>query len=126
MTFSETAVRWAARALSSILATAIVVLFIVHVVGADEEARTGFSVAEVMMDIFSFIALIGYPMGWRNEKTGGWMIVTGVIGYYAASFVVTGALPGGWFYPLMIVPGVLYLISSRAADRPDKSTSVTT
>lgn len=123
MTSSETAVRWAARALSLILVIVIMVLFVVHVVRADEEARTGFSVAEVMMDVFSFVALVGYPMGWKNEKVGGWMIITGVLGYYTASFVVSGVLPGGWLFPLMIVPGVLFLISSLAAGKTDKSIS---
>jgi hypothetical protein len=50
-------------------------------------------------------------VGWRWEAIGGIMVVVGMLSFYATHLARTGRFPHGWFFPLMLLPGMLFLLS---------------
>jgi len=119
---AATSARWArrtARILGAAVVTVIVVIFIAHIFGVEEGDRTGLTLNGILIDVLFFAVLVGYPLGWMRERLGGLLIVLGMTGVYAVNFISFGIFPGGWFFPLMFIPGILYLVSFRI--RPDAS-----
>jgi hypothetical protein len=102
-----TVLRWAAR-LSSLGLAGLVVLFAI----GEGFNPTKFKPAELALTVPFFIAWLGLCLGWRWEGWGGLLAVGGVAGFYGVHFAVTGfgRFPRGWAFPVLALPGVLFLL----------------
>jgi hypothetical protein len=56
-------------------------------------------------------ACVGLVIGWRWPVVGG-AISTGGMLRFAVEFAVTGGFPKGLVFPLMLLPGLLFLLST--------------
>jgi hypothetical protein len=96
--------RWAARMLSLGLIAVFLIFWIA-------EGELGLVFRSSMMQCL-VVAVVGLGLGWKWEAVGGGLSLAGVAGFYALNFAQTGRFPGGWVFPLMFVPGILYLIAA--------------
>ena len=51
-------------------------------------------------------------VAWRWQVIGGALSLGGMILFFAIEYAVRGGLPKGLILPLMLLPGVLFLLSS--------------
>jgi hypothetical protein len=65
--------------------------------------------SEMLMFSALFVALAGLVIAWRHEGLGGAMSVAGVMAFYLLNFAARGRFPGGFFFPMMFLPGLLFL-----------------
>jgi hypothetical protein len=62
------------------------------------------------------VVFLGYAVGWRREILGGFLVVLGTIGFFAATRLVVDWWPpveSAWF----ALPGVLYLLAAWFRDQ---------
>ena len=104
----EIGIRWTARLLSAFF-IGVVLLFLV---GGGGLNPLQLSAREAVLMVFFFTIYIGMAVGWRCEGTGGIMVAVGMLSFYATELAATGRFPNGWFFPLMLLPGLLFLLSS--------------
>lgn len=99
--------RWSARA-TSVLVLGMIGAFIVgH--GLDAGALTA---REWIMMLFLMWTLVGLILAWRWALRGGVLSLLGLTGFHILEWLTTGALPGGWFFPALATPGVLFIASA--------------
>ncbi len=90
-----------------LLGTALVALFAVFAFGGREEPPplTPMTAALAVM-------LFGFVLAWWCDWLGALVSLSGFVVFYAMCFVESGKFPGGWVFPLCVVPGVLCLIAA--------------
>lgn len=104
--------RWSARA-TSVLALGMVGAFLLgH--GLEPVRLTA---REWILMLFLLWSLVGLILAWRWPLPGGTLSLVGLMGFHVLEWVATGRLPGGWFFPALAVPGLLFLLSGRVAQR---------
>ena len=103
-----TALRWTARLLALLLAGLILLMAI----------GQGFNPAklktsELILSVPFFAVWAGLWLGCRWEGLGGILVVAGVAAFYLIHFAQTGfgRWPRGWAFPMLAVPGILFLLS---------------
>ena len=101
--------KWIARLTALLLALIILVIFIGEL--ASEEFQ-GFSLRESLMMLAFFTVWLGYLIGWKLERPGGVMILAGIAAFYLLDYLFSGSFPSGPVFPLMGIPGILYILSS--------------
>jgi len=101
--------KWIARLTALLLALIILVIFIGELAS---EKFQGFSLRESLMMLAFFTVWLGYLIGWKMEITGGVMTLAGIAAFYLLDYGFSGSFPGGPVFPLMGIPGVLYILSS--------------
>jgi len=101
-----TALRWTARLLALCMAGFILLMAV----------GEGFNPArlkqsELLLSVPFFITWAGLLLGWRWEGLGGLLNVGGVAAFYVVHYAVTGFghFPRGWAFPVLGVPGLLFL-----------------
>lgn len=67
---------------------------------------------ELILFVPLFLAWLGLWLGWRWEGLGGALVVVGMASFYLTHFALTGfgRSPRGWAFPVMAVPGLLFLL----------------
>ena len=100
------ALSWLARLLALAVAGLILAIFI----------GEGFHPAKLktrdwILMVPFFVTWLGLVTGWRWEGLGGSLVVAGMAAFYLIHFVQTGfgQFPRGWAFPMIAVPGVLFL-----------------
>ncbi len=58
--------------------------------------------------------LLGFLVGWKWDGLGEVVSLGALIGFYLVELLRSGRLPGGWAFPSLAVPGVLFLLYSLA------------
>ncbi len=64
---------------------------------------------ETLMLVALFVSLAGLVLGWRHEGLGGALSVAGMLAFYMLNYTASGRWPGGFVFPLLFVPGLLFL-----------------
>jgi len=100
-------VRWTARLLALGMGGGIFLLAVGE--GFNPARLTG---PELILSVPFFVAWVGLWLGWRWEGLGGMLVVAGVLGFYLVHFAERGRFPAGWAFPLIALPGVLFLTCS--------------
>ncbi len=100
----DAGLRWVARG----VAACMVGVFAMIAAGEGMQPSL-LSRSEMLMFIALFVALAGMIVAWRHEGLGGAMSVAGVMSFYLLNFAATGRFPAGLFFPLLFVPGLLFL-----------------
>jgi len=104
----EAGLLWTARLLAAILVGLVLVIFL---------GNGGFNplalrpVEAIQMTLF-LTTCIGLVIAWRWPLTGGAISTVGILLFFAIEFVVAGRFPKGPVFPLMLLPGILFLLSS--------------
>jgi hypothetical protein len=63
------------------------------------------------LSMAAFAALCaGLLLGWKREAAGGALSLVALVVFYAVELAVNGHLPRGCVWPLLGVPGALYLL----------------
>ena len=101
--------RWTARILSALLALLLLVIFVGEF---DASGFQSLDLRESLMMLFIFAVWCGYFAGWKSPGAGSFLILMGMTAFYASDIAFSGTLPNGPVFPLMIVPGALYLTQS--------------
>lgn len=99
------ALRWSARALGA----ALVALIVVFVMGEGiAHPPTGPWTVWVQL-IAMLITCIALLAAWRWEIPGGAAAVGAMLLFYGVELAGSGRLPGGWVFPTMFLPGLLFV-----------------
>ncbi len=107
-------IRWIARVLASLMAAFIAFMFVGNAVTDGIGPLFKLTFRETLM-MAAFVAVfVGLILGWKREKLGGWLIVGGMGLFYIFDVVFSGTFPRGFFFPLIALPGVLFLIAGYA------------
>jgi len=69
-----------------------------------------------MLMVPFFVTRLGLLLGWRWEGLGGGLVVGGMAVFYLVHFAQTGfgQFPRGFAFPLIALPGVLFLVCRLA------------
>jgi len=103
----EVSLRWIARLLAAFFVGLVALFF----VGEGGINPFKLSVTETVLIIGFFTTCIGMIVAWRRELIGGAMATTGILLFCGTESVVAGRFPKGLIIPLMVLPGLLFLVS---------------
>lgn len=103
-------IRWTARILGSLMAAFIAFMFAGNAASEGIEPLLGLSLREFLMMAAFMIVFLGLVLGWKVEKLAGWLVIGGMVLFYAFDFAFSGTFPRGFFFPLIALPGVLFLV----------------
>jgi len=106
--------KYGARTLSVLLTTMLAVFAI-----GEGVSPSRFSHAEAVLSLFMIAIVAGGLIGWKSEKVGGIVSLTGIAGFYAADYAASGNLPrfSMLILSLLVLPGVLFLVSATFAPK---------
>ena len=97
--------RWLARTLGGLMVAVLAVF------AAGEGLHPLLmSHTEMLMLVALFVALAGLVLGWRHEGLGGALSVAGMLAFYTLNYTASGKWPGGFVFPFLFVPGLLFLV----------------
>jgi len=103
---ASTIVRWIARILS-ILSIGMLLLFFFG--EADFSQPFHLSTQEwILVTFFPLGVMVGMILGWWREGLGGLITTIGLLGFYLVDILFTGTPPGGPFFLLFSLPGLLF------------------
>lgn len=101
--------KWTARILALLCAMLILLIFTGESSSLDLKA---FTLRESLMMLAFFISWTGYLIGWKMEMAGGITVLAGMAVFYLLDYGFSGSFPRGPVFPLMGIPGALYIVSS--------------
>ena len=104
-------IRWVARILAALMAAFIAFMFIGNAVSDGIGPFLGMNLRESLMMTVFLIVFLGLILGWRMQKLGGWLAVGGMAAFYLLDFTFSGNFPRGPFFPLIALPGLLFLVA---------------
>lgn len=67
---------------------------------------------ELLQHLLFVVVPLGFVVGWKWERVGGVVSLCALAGFYVVNFAQAGSFPGGWIFPAMACPGVLFLVCS--------------
>ena len=53
---------------------------------------------------------LGFLLAWKWEGLGGIISLMALVGIYVGEFLTRGRFPGGWVFPTLAVPAILFVI----------------
>lgn len=112
-------IHWIARILAALMAAFIAFMFVGNAAADGIGPLINMTLRETLM-MAAFVAVfVGLILGWKRAKAGGWLVVVGMVLFYLFDFAFSGTFPRGGFFPLIALPGLLFLIlgySERITD----------
>jgi hypothetical protein len=108
----EPGLRWTARVLSALLIILILAIFI----GEGFNPLNLKGIEPLQMFLF-FATCIGMVVAWPWELMGGAFSLAAMALFLAIETRITGRLPTGLTFYLMLVPGILFILSGLIARR---------
>ena len=103
-------IRWIARVLAALMAALIVFMFVGNAVTDGVGLLIGLTFREGLMMAAFGVVFLGLIISWKWEKLGGWLVVGGMALFYIFNFTFSGNFPRGPFFPLIALPGLLFLL----------------
>jgi hypothetical protein len=100
--------RWSARITGSLL----VLLFALFSLGEGLPDPALLSASQLLMFASMTVALLGMVAGWHSDEIGGILIVSGKLVFDLVNVVTTGHVAGGPIFPIVWVPGILFLLAA--------------
>ena len=101
-------IRWIARILAALMTAFIAFMFVGNTVTDGFGPLLKMTIKEYLMMGLFIIVFLGLILGWKREKLGGWLVVSGMVLFYIVDFAFSGTFPRGWFFPMIALPGLLY------------------
>jgi hypothetical protein len=100
---------WAAR-ITAAVAALIILTFMVG--GGFRNALSlvlDLSTGETLMMISFLVFWSGLIIGWKREMAGGLTCLFSIAVLYMVDYLFTGSFPRGPYFPILTIPGFLYL-----------------
>ena len=113
--------RWLAR-LGSLVSVTVLLLFIFGE-GLDPSRIT--FVEWVGLLFFPFGVMAGMLLAWRWETFGGALTLFSLLGFYMVMYSDRGQLPGGIWFALFSLPGLIFLICGLRSNESNKPIGAT-
>jgi hypothetical protein len=107
----EAGLRWTARVLTALLVGLVLVMFVGVVFDEGFHPFKLKGVEPVQMLLF-WTACLGMVLAWRREAVGGALSFGAMVLFFAVEFAVNGRPPRGLVLYLMLLPGLLFLMST--------------
>jgi hypothetical protein len=104
----EAGLRWTARLLAAILVGLVLVIYI----GEGGLNPLKLRPVDALQKTHFLTACIGLGIAWRWPLLGGAISTVGMLLFFATEVAVTGRLPNGLVFPLILVTGMLFLLSA--------------
>jgi hypothetical protein len=106
-------VRWTARALGTFIAGVLLMFMI----GEHYNPFT-MQLRDAIHTLFMPVGVVvGLALAWRWEWLGGAVATGGMTGWYLFETVKSGRLTTGWYFALILLPGLLFLWSAQLRRR---------
>ena len=106
--------RWTARVWSFASLAFIAVLMIGNLQAAGGLQMTA---RESALFLFFPIGVVaGLLIAWWKEMIGGATAVASLVGFYALHAIIAGGLPGGVYFVLLALPGLLFVVAALTDD----------
>lgn len=111
---SVVVLRWLAR-FGSVASAALLLLFLFG-----EEMDPGqLTAADILaLLFFPFGVVAGMLLAWRWETLGGAITVLSLLAFYKVIYAASGRFPGGIWFMLFALPGLLFLYCGLRSRRP--------
>ena len=109
---SQLILRWSARA-TSVLVLGFIAAFLLG---------SGLDTGSLQPREWALLGLLagtclGLVLAWRWEGWGGALSLVCLGGFHLAEWAATGRWPGGWAFPVLALPGVLFIAARVAGVR---------
>ncbi len=104
--------RWCAR-ITSLLVLAFLLSFFI---GEGIDPSTMRPLEWALM-AFMATACVGMIMAWRWEGWGGALSLLGIGAFHLTEWSVSGSWPGGWAFPILALPGSLFVAARLVGTR---------
>jgi len=102
--YNHPVLRWLARILS-LASLGMLLLFVL----GDGSLLLKLTPSELVQFVFFPIGVaIGLVLGWRSELFGGIVAISSLAMFYLSHLGVTGKLPGGPWFLIFTLPGILF------------------
>jgi len=98
--------RWSARA-SSLL---VLVFLLAFLFGTNLNLARLRPLEGVLL-LFLLILCAGLVLAWRWEGWGGGIALVALGGFHLVEWTFSGSWPGGWAFPALALPGMLFVAS---------------
>jgi hypothetical protein len=102
----EVGLRWTARLLAAGLVGLVLLIYVGE--GFNPFRLTA---TEALQHALLLTTCIGLVVGWRWQFVGGALCTGGMLLFFAVEFALTGRLPRGPVFHLMLLTGLLFLLS---------------
>ena len=109
-------IRWIARILAALMVAFIAFMFVGNAAADGIGPLFDLNVREILMMVSFVIVFLGLILGWKREKLGGWLVVGGIVLFYVFDFAFSGSFPRGPFFPMIALPGILFLIAGYSQE----------
>ena len=110
---SQLILRWSARA------TSLLVLgFLAAIVIGTGLDLASLQPRERVLMLLLLGTCLGLVLAWRWEGWGGALSLVCLGAFHLAEWAATGRWPGGWAFPVLALPGVLFVAARIAGLRP--------
>jgi hypothetical protein len=109
----EAGLCWVARLLGAFLVGMVLVMFI----GESGLNPLKLRPVEASQMTLFLTTCIGLVIAWRWPLVGGAISTGGILLFFAVEFAVIGGFPKGLVFPLMLLPGLLFLLSGFLSRR---------
>ena len=112
-------IRWIARILAALMVALIAFMFVGNAAADGIGPLINLTFRESLMMAAFVVVFVGLILAWKKEKLGGWLVVAGMVLFYLFDFVYSGNFPRGPFFPMIALPGILFLLvgySQKTAD----------
>lgn len=103
-------IRWIARVLAALMAALIAFMFVGNAVTDGVGPLIELTFREGLMMAAFGVVFLGLIISWKWDKLGGWLVVGGMAFFYLLDFAFSGTFPRGPFFPLIALPGLLFLL----------------
>ena len=104
-------IRWIARVLAALMVAFIAFMFVGNAATDGIGPLFDMNAREILMMVSFVVVFLGLILGWKREKLGGWLVVGGMVLFYLFDFTFSGTFPRGPFFPMIALPGILFLFS---------------
>ena len=104
-------IRWVARVLAAMMAAFMAFMFVGNAATDGVGPLFEMTLREALMMAAFMVVFVGLILGWKREKLGGWLVVGGMALFYVLDFAFSGTFPRGPFFPLIALPGILFLLA---------------
>jgi len=102
-------IRWFARILGSLLVLFILASVIGEAIEPSPQATGKITTREIPLIIGAISMVVGIIVAWFQEGIGGLLILGGFIFFYAVHLIFFQSLPGGPFFIIFLIIGLLFL-----------------
>ena len=110
-------IRWSARSFAGLMAAFVLFIFVGNALTDGVGSLLRLTLRESVMMVAFVAVWVGLLLGWKWELAGGLLTVCGMVAFYLLDYAFSGTFPGGLFFLIIAVPGVLFIVCAVLGKR---------